>query len=228
MPEYPRIFLAPRSGEQSKGNFNKTVEGGYKKSDILHDLTASDKEALKEKEVLHIWGNAPGALARWKKMEKGDWVFFYAHGNIVAAGSLLYKTHNPKLADDLWGEFANNISGKKELWENVFFVDGIVKTEIPYSVLKSLANYKPNAVVQGFQPYKAEGVVAMIEKHGSVENFINKYLVGGEKLKGPIPKQDVEHELLTLLTKKRQVILFGPPGTGKTLNARIAAVDLLS
>lgn len=30
----PRVFIAPRSGEQSTKNFKKTIDGGYKKSEL--------------------------------------------------------------------------------------------------------------------------------------------------------------------------------------------------
>ena len=128
-----QIFLAPRSGEQSAENFKKTIEGGYKKSDLLSFLKEEDRNALSQEEIFFIWGNRSGGRAPWEKMEKDDYVFFYQHGKITYVGKMLYKTHNKELADKLWGPYTKgNIT---EYWEYIYFLHNMVKVDIDYSIL---------------------------------------------------------------------------------------------
>jgi predicted restriction endonuclease len=168
------IFLAPRSGEQSSDNFKKTIEGGYKKSDVESLLTDIDQKNLEEQEILYVWGNRPGGKGPWENMKPGDYVFFYQKGFITYIGELLYKTHNKALADALWG--ADKESGQS--WEYVYFITNIIRVEIDYNLLKKYADYSPKHVVQGFQSYKEEGSQAIIENFGSIETFIENFKAG--------------------------------------------------
>lgn len=172
--QLPQIFIAPRSGEHSTKNFKKTVEGGYKKMELMEFLTDEDREALKNFEILMIWGNRPSLKSRWEKMQKEDWVFFYQNGYITYAGKLLYKTHNKTLADNLWGQEINE-KGKLVSWEYVFFVSHLQEVNTPYKIMAELAGYK-GAVVQGFLPYSEKGVKNILSKFGSIENFLKENL----------------------------------------------------
>ena len=100
-----RIFIAPRSGEQSSQNFAKTIDGGYLKADLIDYLSNEDKANLLNEVSLMIWGVKPSLKPRWDKMEIDDWVIFYQHGKITYVGKLLYKSHNKAFADNLWGPF---------------------------------------------------------------------------------------------------------------------------
>jgi len=165
------IFLAPRSGEQSSGNFQKTIEDGYKKEDINNYLSEEDKIKLVNHNVLYIWGNMPSKKSSWEKMNLGDYIFFYKKGKIAWIGKLLHKSHNKKLAEKLWGPkvVKNMVTG---YWEYIFYLKDMEEVNIDYSILRKFANYSPNAVVQGFQPYRTEGTQNIIEKYGSIDNFI--------------------------------------------------------
>jgi hypothetical protein len=166
------IYLAPRSGEQSAENFKKTVEGGYRKSELASFLSDADKSALASREILYIWGNRPGGKGPWENMQIGDYIFFYQKGFITYTSKLLHKTHNKPLADSLWG-----IDESGQSWEYVFFADELTPVRIDYSLMKTLAGYKPNAVVQGFQSYNEVGLNNVIEQYGSVNNFIDLYRI---------------------------------------------------
>lgn len=203
------IFLAPRSGEQSSGNFQKTIQNGYKKQDLLPYLEDSDRKALAEKNIVFIWGNRPGGKAPWEKMQKSDYVFFYQHGKITWIGQLMYKTHNKKLADALWGPYISK--GVKEYWEYVYFLENLVNVKIDYSILRELAGYKPNAIVQGFQSYRENGIKAILDKYGSIENFMNMYRVDKQSVndmgKEPSDKDGELSEISLKIKKIHQYIL---------------------
>ena len=133
------IFLAPRSGEQSSGNFQKTIEDGYKKEDINKYLSEEDKIKLSNHNVLFIWGNMPSKRSSWEKMNVGDYIFFYKKGKIVWVGKLLHKSHNKKLAEKLWGPkiIKNKIMG---YWEYIFCLDDMKEVNTDYSILRKFAN----------------------------------------------------------------------------------------
>lgn len=175
----PRIFVAPRSGEQSTKNFEKTIEGDYKKSELQHLFTIEDKNELKNVETLMIWGNKPSLKSRWEKMRKDDWVLFYQHGIITYAGRLLYKTHNKKIADELWGSQRTN-DGKLISWEYVFFIKDLRRVQIPYKIMAKFAEYR-GSIVQGFLPFKEKGVENIIKKFGSIEKFLESFPVKFEE-----------------------------------------------
>lgn len=167
----PNIFIAPRSGEHSTKNFNKTMEGGYKKSELINYLSEADKKNLESSDVLMVWGNKPSLKSRGEKMKRNDWVLFYQHGTITYAGKLLYKTHNKTLADELWGQQRDD-KGKPVSWEYVFFLTELKPVKKPYRIMADLAGYK-GAVVQGFLPYSKRGTERIIAQYGSIEEFLN-------------------------------------------------------
>lgn len=213
-----RIFIAPRSGEQSTGNFKKTIEDGYKKSDIESYLSSEDKIALQNETELKIWGNKPSLVSRWEKMQVDDWVLFYQKKRVTYAGHLLYKTHNKALADALWGPQQSE-NGEMVSWEYVFFLRDVRNINLDYKVMADLAGYNGD-VVQGFLPYSDTGVQNILKQYGSVENF----LFNGKSMESSIPiPTDKMEPVIELLKYKHQIILQGPPGTGKTRMAKLIA-----
>jgi len=98
-----QIFIAPNSGEQNSDKFKKTESGGYKFEDLLPLLSEMDSKILKQYKELFFWGNKPSSKSKWEKIKNDDWVFFYSKRTITSYGKLIYKCHNPELAEALWG-----------------------------------------------------------------------------------------------------------------------------
>ncbi|MGR6088320.1 MAG: McrB family protein [Arcticibacter sp.] len=219
--ELPRIFIAPRSGEQSSNNFAKTIEGGYNKTDLFAFLSIEDKEKLKNHETLMIWGNKPKLKTQWGKMQENDWVIFYQHGKISYVGKLLYKTHNKLLSDNLWGEHRSE-NGEMISWEYVYFLKELEKVDFPYKIMADLAGYK-GSVVQGFQPYKEIGVQNIISQYGSVEKF---FFNAGSKNSDQMLVETIPNQLnqyLNAIKTKPFILLAGISGTGKSRLVRTLA-----
>jgi 5-methylcytosine-specific restriction enzyme B len=136
---------------------------------LLEFLSDEDRLNLKNENELMIWGNKPSLKSRWDKLRINDWVLFYQNGNITYAGKLLYKTHNKKLAENLWGSSRSD-NGEIVYWEYVFFLKDVKPVNKPYKLMSDLAGYK-GSVVQGFLPYSQTGVENIIEKYGTIDNF---------------------------------------------------------
>jgi 5-methylcytosine-specific restriction protein B len=219
--QLPRIFIAPRSGEQSSNNFKKTIEGGYKKSDLINYLTDEDLENLKDEDILMIWGNKPKLKTQWGKMQKNDWVIFYQHGKITYVGKLLYKSHNKLLSDNLWGEHRSE-NGDMISWEYVYFLKDLKKVEFNYKKMADYAEYR-GSVVQGFQPYSEKGIIKIINKYGNLENFFFNIKNEINSNINEFTMSNQIKQFINAIKTKPFILLAGISGTGKSRLVRSIA-----
>ncbi|MFA6427398.1 MAG: HNH endonuclease [Candidatus Magasanikbacteria bacterium] len=170
-----RIFLAPRSNESSYDNFKSTIEHGIDYNRIEPFLEQEGKDILSKENKVYAWGNREVLKSRWDRMQPGDVVLFYSKGNFVMAGNLLYKQFSPEISDALWPRLEKY---GNQPWSCLFFVHNLRPVLIPLSDINRLANYKENNILQGFQPLNEEGLMNVLEKYGSVDNFVNLYITG--------------------------------------------------
>lgn len=164
------IFLAPRSNETSYENFESTIIGGRSYEFIKPFLTQEEKDILSKYSKISIWGNKESLRARWTKMNPGDYVLFYARGSFYYSARVILKKFDEELGRKLWPADENGL-----FWPCLFFVDNLQQIEIPIKVVQELAEYEPTwDRVQGFMPLREEGVIAIIEKFGSIESFMGQ------------------------------------------------------
>ena len=178
-------------------------------------------------------------------MESGDLVLFYkgregeeAEGKFVYAGRLLFKQYSKELGLALWPPKLG-----EEPWTCIFFLRDLQQVYIPVADIKEFAGYSDKFVVQGFMPLDEQGTAKILDKFGTVENFLKQYSPDkGTRVRDsenidvtkPKPKQPAQTRRLdgiagrvqAILDRKGQAILFGPPGTGKTHWAWKTAFDL--
>jgi len=98
-----------------------TLESGYPIKDVEQFLTEGERNLFSEKKSLYIWGNQKAKKGSWNKMNIGDFVAFYAKGELVYVGKCILKKHSAELARQLWG----NDPKKKDqnaTWEYTFFL----------------------------------------------------------------------------------------------------------
>lgn len=144
-----RYFLAPRSGEKSYQNFLSTVKHGVPFSRIEPHLSDEGKKVLKSEEIIYSWGNREGKKNEWGKMNNGDIVIFYAHGELVMAGNIIFKQHSPQLALAMWPPDENG-----QPWSYTFFLNNLRYFKIPLSHFNLVSGYSFRAVM-GFQEITA-------------------------------------------------------------------------
>lgn len=184
-----RIFLAPRSNETSYKNFLSTIENGVDFSIVEPHLSEEGKKVLGKADKLFVWGNRDSKKASWDKMQSGDLVLFYKgkdkdekEGKLIYAGRLMFKQHSKELGLALWPPKKN-----AEPWTCIFFLNELQPVYIPISDLASFAGYSSNSfVVQGFMPLSEEGTKAILDKFGTVENFLKHYSSSDEKQKSDL------------------------------------------
>ena len=220
-----QIFIAPNSGEQNSEVFKKTESGGYKYEDLFPLFSEQDAQHLKQYKELYFWGNKPSSKSKWKKMNNGDFVFFYSKRTINSYGKLIYKCHNPILAEKLWG-WTRTESGSEVLWEYIFFFEKPKKSNVPFITLSKFAGYSDNFVVQGLLPYSEKGTDEIIKQFGGIENLFSNnlqrmnfdfnHLGNSFSNSGLLFEKRLLIRFLSSLLTKPFVILTGLSGSGKT------------
>lgn len=169
-----RLYLAPRSNEQSRENFLATLESGYPLSEVQVFLNDEERKTLGSRQKLYIWGNREGKRNSWEKMRIGDYVAFYAKRSLVYVGRCLLKKQSPELARRLWG----NVPKEEGTWEYTFFLDALRPINIPLEQIHALGGYKDNMVVQGFMPLNEVGMENLQKIFGSLEAFFGEFSTG--------------------------------------------------
>lgn len=138
-------------------------------ADIEKYLKERDKTVLRGRDPLRLWGNLLGTRKGWTDMELGDIVLFYQNGKFTHAGKVYHKTDNEKLSKKLWPDYKQ---GKP--WRYIYFLQEIKEVEVPWSLIKKYSGYDAN-LLRGFTTLKEKAMDAIIQKHGSVEAFVQEY-----------------------------------------------------
>lgn len=167
------IFLAPRSSETSYKNFLSTIENGVDFSLVERFLDDEGRNILGPEKKLYVWGNKETRKSAWDKMRQDDLVLFYKQGKFVYAGRLLYKYFSKDLGLSLWPAKKNN-----EPWVCIFFLRDLKPINMSIIDFNNLSKgvYHLGSV-QGFMPVKEKVVANIIEKFGTLEKFVDSYIV---------------------------------------------------
>jgi 5-methylcytosine-specific restriction endonuclease McrA len=216
------IFLAPRANETSYKNFESTIVGGRTYKFLEPYLTQTEKEALSryQKKKISVWGNKESLKARWLKMRPGDYVLFYARGKFYYSGRVVLTKFSNELGAKLWP--LDKQDGKP--WNCLFFIDNLRKINLPIGILQEMADYSEDwKVVMGFMPLREAATQAIVEKFGSVENFINqdpKILEVLTNIVGANRSETIEDEVREINKKQvlKEVLAYVPPNEGYVLS----------
>ncbi len=216
-----RYFIAPRSGERSYENFLSTVKHGVPYKRIEPFLDEQGKEILKKEEIIYSWGNREGKKSEWEKMSLGDTVIFYASGNLVMAGEVIYKQHSAEMALAMWPPDENG-----QAWSYTFFLNKLRYFKIPLSHFNLVSGYKFRSV-QGFQeinePYKSR----LLEYYKDFSKLFDEF---SDTESVEIPKDNervyinVSDQVHPELSQK-EIVAYQPPTGAVTKKKRSGYVD---
>lgn len=211
-----RVFVAPGSGEHINKSVLSVEEGGGERLISLQGLIPiekiSDTLAPQEERRLRaayphggvrMWGTRPGLRSTWESIEEGDLILFYNDNYFVASAEAVYKTHNERLAETVWGQHETG-----ETWEYVFFLDHVQPMQMHRKDFNQLTGYSQNFIPQGFMQVARESARTAVLRKLTGENGLEP---------PPTPSMHVTtKEVARLLGHKPQIVLQGAPGTGKT------------
>ncbi|MEN9912846.1 MAG: hypothetical protein RLY66_254 [Candidatus Parcubacteria bacterium] len=176
-----KYFLAPRSGEKSYKNFLSTIKHGIPLDAISKSLNVDGKDILNKQEVIYAWGNREGKKHEWEKMNTGDIVIFYALGDFVMSGEVIYKQHSDQLALSMWPPDENG-----QPWSYTFFLNNLKYFKIPLSVFNVVSGYRFKALM-GFQEIRSEAMENIQRRYMSVDRFLQAFSDENSK---EIPQKD--------------------------------------
>jgi hypothetical protein len=148
-----RVIIQPASNKDSRRHFVDTVENPVDLS--RHQQSAGpDLARLMELSVdgkVPMWGVTPGKnganLAKFRKIEVGDFVFFTRDNKVYSTGEVTYIFTNRSLAREIWGLDSNN-----QTWENMYTLKNIEVQDIPYPILRNAIGSDSGDNFMGFRP----------------------------------------------------------------------------
>jgi 5-methylcytosine-specific restriction endonuclease McrA len=165
-----KIFLAPRSNETSHKNFESTIVGGRKYSELEPYLDENERRVLSQYPTVSVWGNKENLKGRWSQMEPGDLVLFYANHVFYYSARVVLTKFDENLGKRLWP-----VDKDGKPWPCLFFVDNVTEINIPIQLVQELAEYADSwDRVQGFMRLNDRGTEAIKRKFGSLENFVSQ------------------------------------------------------
>lgn len=214
------IFLAPRSSETSYENFESTILGGRPYSFIEPYLDEKEKAILSKYKTVSVWGNKESLMSRWEKMQPGDFVLFYAKGIFYYSARVVMTKYSVELGTKLWPVDENG-----NPWPCLFFVDDLREVNIPIKTVQELAEYEPTwDRVQGFMRLRDEGLKAIADKFGSIEQFLSQKPEVYQAIESIIEKtkeETIEDEIEESVDKEKlliEAVDFKNEGEGYTLD----------
>lgn len=168
-----QIFIFTAGNAQARANLSKSISSPIELSWIQRFFNESDVHLVTKKSNgrgFYAWGATPTErnLRTWSKMQPGDWVFCVFENHYRYVARIVSVFDNPAFARATWGE-----SVKGETWQYVFFLTKPTRIDISYQELSPFLATS----YQGFtrvSPNRADGIV---ERYGSVEEFMEKRVI---------------------------------------------------
>ena len=168
-----QLFLSPRASETAYTNFQSTLANGVPYDRVEPFLNPQEKEILKHHSNLYIWGCQPGQKSKWEQMSIGDVILFYAHKQFTTSSNLLLKKWSEQLALELWPKSPDT----NQPWSGIYIVNNLQPIDLPLEKFNEIANYQFKAVM-GFQPVTENHLNSILNKYGTLNNFLNAISLG--------------------------------------------------
>jgi hypothetical protein len=159
-----RVAIQPCGDSVGRQHYVDTIERLVTAERIRPFLTQEQRDAFDRcfDGPVAVWGvtHGEGGVNRkkWDKLRHGDIALLYRDKRIFSQGRIALTLKNAPLARDLWQE-----TPKGNTWENIYFLDDLQEVEISVGRFNEALNYKPTAIVQGFNVYEGEKADALLE-----------------------------------------------------------------
>ncbi|MFD9734319.1 hypothetical protein [Umezawaea sp. NPDC059074] len=133
-------------------------------ADLLAPSVLADLHRLFPDGRARMWGVVPGKrnvnVGKVARLRAGDFVLFYGSGRLYLAGTVVLRWHNAALAKRLWGFDKSDVP---QTWEHMYALTDVRQIDVPIQEVRLLLEWKPKAVVQGFNIYHAQDAEGLRE-----------------------------------------------------------------
>ncbi|MGW0699234.1 hypothetical protein ACWD0A_07850 [Streptomyces sp. NPDC002867] len=117
-------------------------------ADLLEPEVTAELKRLFPEGAAPMWGVVPGKknvnVARIRKMQPGDWVFFTGDKKVYFGGTVALMWRNRDLAERLW-----EVDDDGSTWEYMYALSGTRGFDIPMDEVRELLGWKSNRNVMG-------------------------------------------------------------------------------
>lgn len=218
------LYCFTGSDDKSQENLKITI---YNKIDLRRYealLTDKEKEDLNRLNLLngcHMWGAEPGPQnsTRWEKVKSGDRIIGFSNKKFICYGPILYKIHNKKLAEAVWG---TNKEG--ETWEYINVFGELQYINLPRERFNYLFEYKENRSPQGFSNIRTELIKKIENEYGSIDKAIS--FICDEKLHNIECEMDNQSEVLGEVEVESSINKMGDDQFRKYIKSLDASASL--
>lgn len=168
-----QLYCFTGSDKISQENLAKTI---YKKIRIKEYSKYLSSEEIKELTSLglidgcHMWGAEPGPSNsnRWEKVKSGDRILGYSQKKFICYGKIVYKMHNRRLAEAIWG-----LNGNNSTWEYINVFGDLKYIDIDIKSFNNFFGYKEQYNPQGFTNVDHKRIEDLENNYGSLDEAIS-------------------------------------------------------
>lgn len=165
-----RILLQPASGKEPLEHFEYTIQPGVLVQSLEGKVSKGILSEIKSLNLryISIWGIVPTLdnqpRTQWSNLHEDDIVLFYGKKRFYYFARVLTKTHEKKLAEQLWG-----VDDQNRTWEYIYFIKEGKQIDIPYKPI--ILSYAANHVIQGailLDEVKSRALMQYIESYSGI------------------------------------------------------------
>lgn len=158
------VAIQPCGNSDAKEHYVDTIANAVPSSRILPQLTLEQQVQFRAScgDHVAVWGVTPGVGGvnrnKWERLKPNDIAILYQNKRLFSQGRISLCLHSSPLAQELW---KTNADG--ETWEYIYFLTDLQEIDVPVENFNKVMQYKPNAIVQGFNVYSGEKAEALLD-----------------------------------------------------------------
>lgn len=168
-----QLYCFTGSDKVSQENLKKTIYKKIRLEEYKNFLTSEEIHELSFLGLMdgcHMWGAEPGPSnsTRWAKVQRGDRILGYSKKKFICYGPIVYKIHNRRLAEAIWGLNEDNST-----WEYINVFGDLKYIDVDIKHFNNFFGYKEKYKPQGFTNINEEKIKCLEETYGSIDEIIS-------------------------------------------------------